>query len=401
MSDIDLIMKTASDYARRGFSVIPIGRDKKPAMAWKSAQIVAAKAEEVHDWFGRQRGLVGVGIVLGRISGGLYVRDFDVAESYQAWSRAHPELAKRLPTVQTSRGFHVYARWDGVRTTTIGDGELRGEGAYVVAPPSPHASGVIYAWLVPLPEADLPECEPGAAGLARSWLVTADHATERTERTEAQSNGDSRDTDETEDTEDTEAVLRAVLCENRRTIEDAIRRTVPKAPGLRNSHIFKFARAVRAIPGLPRIPVERIGELREVVREWWTLARPNMITKDFGTTWGDFVHAWPKVKFAEGEDVLGDAMRLARLATPPAWSADYGPEGQLLAALCRELQRKAGGKEPFFLSCQTAGQCVGVDKRSAHRWFAGFVADKAIVEVRKGKIGTATRWKYVADDLHK
>jgi hypothetical protein len=59
------------------------------------------------------------------------------------------------PTVATTRGRHLYFQGLGQSTIALGYGELRGLGSYVIAPPSIHPSGKLYAWLEP-PNGPLP-----------------------------------------------------------------------------------------------------------------------------------------------------------------------------------------------------------------------------------------------------
>ena len=79
----------------------------------------------LRDLFAREK-TVNVGVILGSVSGNLAWRDFDTMESYDAWAEAHPELAEMLPTVETSRGRHVYFR-AAVKTAKFDDGGLRGD----------------------------------------------------------------------------------------------------------------------------------------------------------------------------------------------------------------------------------------------------------------------------------
>lgn len=394
------IIAAAEDYAKRGFSVIPLRPNKKPAAAsWKAQQTVRTDPADIAGWFRRAQSTAGVGIILGAISGDLYVRDFDDPESYRRWAAAVGDLATKLPTARTGKGFHVYGRWKGIRTVVLPDGELRGEGAYVAAPPSPHPSGAVYAWVVPLPDGPIPEVDPAAAGLAQSWVESSARATEKTERTEgSETPENTENTDATEDTEDGEAIRGGWSEETRAKIEDAIRRTIPTSFGGRNFQVFKFARALRAIPQLAEIPLARVKILRPVALEWFHRGSKNMLTKDFAVTWGDFVHAWKNVRIPEGEDALGAALEAAEGAAPPAWAADYSPRCQLLAALCRELQH-CNGKAPFFLSNDMAGKCVGVDKGTANRYFAAFCADGALEVAMAPTKTRATRYFYRASDL--
>ena len=64
----------------------------------------------------------------------------------------------------------------------------------------------------------------------------------------------------------------------------------------------------------------------------------------------------------------------------PEVAEDYDQdELRLLVALCRELQRSAGGG-PFYLSCRTAGRLLGVDYSTANRWLF-LMANDGILEV--------------------
>lgn len=398
------VCAAAVDYARRGWSVIPLAGDKRPTVAtWKERQTCAVSPEDAAAWFARIKRVEGVGIVLGKVSGGLAVRDFDDAGAYSRWAKAHNQIASVLPSVKTARGVHVYFRADGVATCKYDDGELRGEGAYVVAPPSKHPSGAFYEWLT-LPNGEVPKVDPGAAGLDRSWANGAGAGgfqTERTERTETPETTErTEDTEDTEETEDPEAIAKGWGADTNARIESAIRRTLPKAFGQRNPAIFRFARALKAIPGVGCLTARTLRALRPVVKAWHERGLANMLTKDFGTTWGDFAHAWGRVRFVEGDDVLGKALERAEAADPSAWASDYAPAQRLLASLCRELQR-AAGSAPFFLGARTAGEAVGVDKDRANRWLWAFVADGALELVTKGsqQSGKASRWRYVATDL--
>jgi hypothetical protein len=180
-------------------------------------------------------------------------------------------------------------------------------------------------------------------------------------------------------------------------VRDAIQRTIPTQRGKRNECIFRLARALKGLPDLGDLGLQHF---KPIVKHWHTKSRPHIGTPDFATTWGDFVHAWPRVHTPEGSDALREALAAAEAAPSPTWAAEYDAPCRLLASLCRELQRRAG-PSPFFLSCGKAAECVGIDKGTASRWLAAFGADGALVVVEKGTkaSGKATRFRYVADDL--
>jgi len=139
---------TASlDYADSGISVIPLmRRDKKPAIEWRPFQRQRASPDQLTGWF--NSGVLNVGIVGGAISGDLTIIDFDSHDAYDWWIDLDMERWL-LPCVTTAHGKHVYIRlqqWPGNKRDTKRRIDIRGEGGYVVAPPSIHPSGAEYKW---------------------------------------------------------------------------------------------------------------------------------------------------------------------------------------------------------------------------------------------------------------
>src|SRR5262245_6372733 len=135
-----------------GISTIPLapGQKNPPRrFRWKEFQQRRPTEGELCDW--HQGTDFGIAIICGQVSGGLVVRDFDKAGAYERFRDRHPDLCKSLPAVATARGAHLYCRAIGRQDTLwLIDGELRGEGAYVVAPPSVHPTGIPYRWFHPI-----------------------------------------------------------------------------------------------------------------------------------------------------------------------------------------------------------------------------------------------------------
>lgn len=149
--------KEAFDYAMRylalGLSIIPIRfSDKTPAIEWKQYQTQQVEEHIVTGWFedgvpdgkGGLTKAFGLGIVTGEISN-LVVCDCD---NQEALTYAVTEAGLfSLLTVSTTRGQHIYFRHPGhaVQNKAGGQGrdwpavtglDLRGDGGYVLAPPS-------------------------------------------------------------------------------------------------------------------------------------------------------------------------------------------------------------------------------------------------------------------------
>jgi hypothetical protein len=149
------LFQAALAYATAGFSVIPVGLDKKPGCGWKPYQRWPAETGLLRHWF-LCRQFPNMGLVCGRVSGGLLVLDFDQDASliYPAWCERVGSVSRQLPVVETGKGVHVYLRTaapGGNRKLALDDAgrvliETRGQGGYVLAPPSLHPSGKRYGW---------------------------------------------------------------------------------------------------------------------------------------------------------------------------------------------------------------------------------------------------------------
>lgn len=142
------ILSAARSYVARGWSVIPVPHGSKvPAMAWKEYQKRHPTEEELIKWFGSQRN--NIGIVTGAISN-LVVIDLDGSDGMASGARLN--LSSSM-IVTTGKGRHFYYRYptdesvvkNGVRLHPGLD--IRGEGGYVLAPPSRHPDGRLYQWL--------------------------------------------------------------------------------------------------------------------------------------------------------------------------------------------------------------------------------------------------------------
>lgn len=135
----------ALKYLHAGFSVIPLlPRDKKPAVPWTEYQRRMPTEDEIKEWFVNTN--YNIGIVTGAVSG-IAVVDLDSEEAI-AFAKKHFPLT---PLVKTAKGYHAYYRYrEGVRNFQKRDDlpgiDLRGDGGYVVAPPSVHPTGKKYQW---------------------------------------------------------------------------------------------------------------------------------------------------------------------------------------------------------------------------------------------------------------
>ncbi len=120
----------ALKYLKNGKSIFPVGKDKKPLIAWEEYQTRLATIEEVEKWWSLFPE-ANIGLVTGKVSG-VTVIDFDLgSEDYKTF----PETL----TVRTgSGGYHLYYKYYSIRNKVriLPHIDIRGDGGYVVAYPS-------------------------------------------------------------------------------------------------------------------------------------------------------------------------------------------------------------------------------------------------------------------------
>lgn len=131
--------------------MIPIKKGgKKPPIEWKPYQHARADEETIRSWWDRWPD-ASMGIVTGAVSG-LIVLDIDGPDGMESLKKYNLHLPP-TPTAQTGGGgLHYFFKHPGYPcknfTKKYPGIDFRGDGGYVVAPPSLHPSGNYYRWLI-------------------------------------------------------------------------------------------------------------------------------------------------------------------------------------------------------------------------------------------------------------
>lgn len=149
-------LKTSASYNKLGFSTIPIlPVSKIPAVKWQEFQKRIATPQEQQKWTYLNHSL-NIGIATGRLSRFVAV---DVEKGGKI-----DDFPKTVCAKTGGGGYHFYYKHPGLpvkNTTRIREKtDIRGDGGYVVAPPSQHPSGGSYEWKkspFDTPLADLPD----------------------------------------------------------------------------------------------------------------------------------------------------------------------------------------------------------------------------------------------------
>jgi hypothetical protein len=147
------MIRTALCLAERGLHVFPCKpRDKRPATA-NGLKDATTDTSVIEKWW-RSEPELNVAIATGKLSG-VFVVDIDGIDAEAELTKLEAQHGALPPTVEalTSRGRHTYFLWPDrlVRNSAskIAPGiDTRGEGGYVLAPPSVHPSGRRYEWSV-------------------------------------------------------------------------------------------------------------------------------------------------------------------------------------------------------------------------------------------------------------
>lgn len=142
---------TVKEYLKSGLSILPVRRDKTPAIPkWAQFQTRQPTENEAERMFTCET--FGIGVVCGEVSGGLEALDFDNgAAAYPEWSKKiPPELFKKLVVEKSPHGVHAFFRCPEIsRNQKLASGkdsstliETRGRGGYCICAPTPGYSPI-------------------------------------------------------------------------------------------------------------------------------------------------------------------------------------------------------------------------------------------------------------------
>jgi len=145
-SKSELWFQTGKKYLDIGWSIIPVGIDKKPLYSWKPYQYEHASIEQLQQW-STNPSLTGFALVTGKLSG-VFVLDIDEGSQF--------DLASLPPTPNSRTGsggkhfFFLLPTNDELRNSGgfQPHTDTRGEGGYAILPPSKHPNGKNYEWVI-------------------------------------------------------------------------------------------------------------------------------------------------------------------------------------------------------------------------------------------------------------
>lgn len=137
----------ALKYQKMGLSIIPTGPNKKALISWKSYQEKAATEEEIINWW-KEYPDANPALVTGTVSG-LIALDFD---SKHGRTGKEYDIEITASAKSGNNGEHYYFKYPHYKvdnkTGIHGNGfDIRGNGGYILLPPSTNDTGGKYEWV--------------------------------------------------------------------------------------------------------------------------------------------------------------------------------------------------------------------------------------------------------------
>jgi len=151
------ILNAALWYAQAGLHVFPLqARQKVPHFGTRGCKEATADMDQIRAWF-RKWPDSNLGIATGHL---VDVIDIDGQVGVKEWAEMEtlPEVVGAVSTPRDG-GTHLYVKPMGIgnKAGFMPGIDLRGDGGYVVAPPSVNAVGRNYRWRRPLDVARMKE----------------------------------------------------------------------------------------------------------------------------------------------------------------------------------------------------------------------------------------------------
>lgn len=151
-AEVKNMKEWALHYAEMGLAVFPLAcRDKVPAVV-DGCKAATTERTTIERWWDKNP-QYNIGIATGNKSSGLVVIDLDVDKNkgidgydvLRDWQNKHGKLPETWQSITGRGGYHYFYKDAIVHSNRVGlyEGvDIRGEGGYIVAPPSVHPNRI-------------------------------------------------------------------------------------------------------------------------------------------------------------------------------------------------------------------------------------------------------------------
>ena len=367
------------------------------------------RPEEVEQAF-RERGPLNVGLVLGPRSGIIDV-ECDGPGGEQELLKLFDGTVPVTPLWRSARGPHRLFKWDdqlnkvGNSSVRIGALEIRlgadNRGAHSLLPPS-ITDGWGRTWGVSLDDCNVP---PLPSQVLEKLLATFGRRSLAVESEREMKHSNMKHSNiavfqnavfhstaaKDSQAHSCQAQPAKLSAAAKQAIGRAIDCTLPGAEGHRNRVLFQFARQLK---GIPELATADAHSLRPYVEQWHAKALSFISTKDFETTWQDFLVGWERVQFPAGTGPLDEIYKRALCNVPAAASRYKKAAVRNLVAFCCQLQAESGD-QPFYLACRAAATVTGISPTTISRYFWKLIYDGFLKLETAGERGRAAEYRYL------
>ena len=166
----------AHDYVERGLAIIPLGVGKKEPVTKSGLNDWTDNPGQIDVWWGQgehagKRGnpSYNIGMACGQVSGGIIAIDLDCHSDeanglhfLRDWEVEHGKLPETWTQITGSGGKQLFYRaGQDIRNSANGEigVDVRGNGGYVVLPPSLHPCGDCYEWSISPDDMDVADAD--------------------------------------------------------------------------------------------------------------------------------------------------------------------------------------------------------------------------------------------------
>lgn len=170
------LAEAARDYVERGLAIIPLGVGKKEPVTKSGLNDWTDNPGQIDVWWGQgehagKRGnpRYNIGMACGQVSGGIIAIDLDChsdeangLDYLRDWEVEHGRLPETWTQITGSGGKQLFYRaGQDIRNSANGEigVDVRGNGGYVVLPPSLHPCGDCYEWSISPDDMDVADAD--------------------------------------------------------------------------------------------------------------------------------------------------------------------------------------------------------------------------------------------------
>ncbi len=176
---------------------------------------------------------------------------------------------------------------------------------------------------------------------------------------------------------------------------DAITRTVVISPDPAHirMQLFQLTREIKTIVGFEK-PFS--DTFKTIVGKWHKQSGIHLEDESIDILWAQFKTSWNKIKYSTDNEIFLKLLIIAEQSQYPPICNDYHDVAKDLIRLCAVLDAH-WSPEPFYLSCRQAELLFEYSHAKMAKLLELLVLDGVLELVKKGTMGRASRYRFLAD----